>query len=332
MPNIQDQTQHLTLRIQKEFKSELLAAFAPVQIGNQIFEIESYQSENLQTKILRVGPLIFIEVAGNIFNEDYIDRQTLKLGIRELKDKLGTLYSENKSNILFTRPSKYLKSPLVRGLLPLSPHTILPIASMLAYPERLLGKSGIDLGAGDGILSRVALKLGASHITLVDWNDLQLDKAKGFLEEDGYLSKENNQRNSYTILRENFLDTKFLNTFPQLKNVQFGITNISPFDSDLAANSSPLNIVKELSQLNFFIYGGYQGHHMEHEAILSEIQPQIASYGYDVECHRYCCWNSAKNSTGNENKFLKQVKDSLSGINNTVATLIAIKEVNRVKL
>ncbi len=277
--------QYFIFNIKEKFSLELSEKLNPIQIENKTFELEPYYSKDLQTRILRIGPLIFIEVAGNIFNEDYITPETLKNRILELKEHLGLLYIDNMRSILFVRPTVYVENPLPRTRFLLNPHTILPIAEMLAYCEEFMGKSGLDLGAGDGLLARVALRLGAFNMTLIDWNDLQLEKAKVFLDEDGYSKTK--------IIQENLLDHPLpilLKNDPSIQNTHFIVSNIGTHDRIEDGNRASLNIIRELSGINLFIHAGYTDHDLQDRTSFLEIQKNLMKIDFNITSYRYF-WN-----------------------------------------
>ncbi len=120
------------------------------------------------SKVLRIGPIVFSSV---LFTEPA--EIAAEIG------RQGASFSEPGSagNIVPAMPSGYgfLSS------LPINPHVHDLTAHMLSERAAFRGaKWAVDLGAGDGLLARIALRLGAERALLVENEPEPLGQARAF--------------------------------------------------------------------------------------------------------------------------------------------------------
>lgn len=187
-----------------------------VELPELSYQSEIFDPDNgwLTSRLVKVDNLLLIPVAINDFvfswyreqmvpsllqardpDRDWTERDydeyaltqmppdMLNRMIGKIKDKMGDVYEKNKDHILFVQPSTY---DVFDAGHPLSRFAMLMIASELKMKERIVGKEVLVLGSGDGLLGRVALKLGASKVILVDNDQGSIEKAEVLMRAEGY--------------------------------------------------------------------------------------------------------------------------------------------------
>ena len=115
---------------------------------------------------LMIGPVVLLPlIDGDLFypgkSKHDLDGLDVRSMVEAIKDKLikatGELYLKNSSNILLVSPFSAVPGQ------PINPYSALMIAGMLADADSFKGATIIDAGSGAGLLSLVALGLGAEN-------------------------------------------------------------------------------------------------------------------------------------------------------------------------
>ncbi|MBI2119911.1 MAG: hypothetical protein HYT97_09860, partial [Elusimicrobia bacterium] len=328
--NLSDQdASNIIARLGQALEMKDTLKFAPIKIGNRTFEVESYYSDKYLMRILRIGPLIFIEAPGHPYKEMNMDTQTLDDRIQFLKSHLGNYYFEHQDNIFFTRPSRYSvakvseteysdQSPIA-NLLQLSSHTMLAIAAMLAYPEQIENEIFPDYGAGDGLLSRVALRLGASQAILFELDPVEFKRARVFFKEEGRVEANGSSDGDYRILAEDLTSPHFVEKFKndvRIKNVRIGAANLASPDAYANADQNVIDLILQLSEMKFFISCGHAANYSLHEAYLLKSVGRFEAAGFQVEPYEYYFLEGT-----NQADFIKSAPKAY----NTVKGFIALR-------
>ncbi|MDD5614006.1 MAG: 50S ribosomal protein L11 methyltransferase [Candidatus Omnitrophica bacterium] len=138
--------------------------------GNEI-EVDWYTGKRY-SPYCRIGSLIFLEYS----NSEELDSIRKKLG-EDILDRYG-------GNIIFYSShddawqERSFREPFLHS------STITAIAGMLQYGTE--GKIVADIGSGRGILSIVALRLGAAKVFAVENNLFYIEKSLKIMEANGY--------------------------------------------------------------------------------------------------------------------------------------------------
>jgi hypothetical protein len=137
-----------------------------------------FNDEAELSKILRIGSLVLCPVLV------YPGTKTLDEIVPEInrmEKSLGETYYNNFGNIFFYSPTNY-------GWwhhAPLNPHAQDIVASMLSeYSMLNSANKVVELGAGDGLHSRISLAFGAKNAFLIDNEQYLLDRASVYLNHD----------------------------------------------------------------------------------------------------------------------------------------------------
>ncbi|MCM8781079.1 MAG: hypothetical protein NC908_04065, partial [Candidatus Omnitrophica bacterium] len=231
--------------------------YKPFIVDGKEYSFESDYNEHAlvkqeRCKIFRLGSLIFIPI-----NQTY--RWTMIRHIKTLKQKFGSLYSENAGNIYFVRPSVFHN---VKAM-PVSIYTLSAAAVMFAYQNVLKDAYVVDMGAGDGLLSRIALGLGARYVVLVEKGSI-INQAILFLEQDGYREGED-----FTLIKQDFTKPDFEYSVVKLglpKRTEVVLAQIGPWPFWGRANQVAVEIACSWPGVRLFINGGYWMKSREHDS------------------------------------------------------------------
>ena len=160
--------------------SSRLEAGGSVKGGRLAYQVDfdnGYEADQaIFSKLLRVGPLVFSSVL-------CVEPDEISGEIARQNGPLNQRYQEARGNIIQASPSSYG----FLSKLPINPHVHDITAHMLS--ERAAFQKAdwvVDLGAGDGLLARIALRLGAGRALLVDSEPEPLCQALAFYKGDGY--------------------------------------------------------------------------------------------------------------------------------------------------
>ena len=274
------------LRLEKRFTININGHEIGVETNEKCFdEIFGMQVP----PVLRIGPLIFVILACNPGN--YPDKLQSEIEyVKKELNKCGDIYSKNVSNIFFVGSSYYARGELQVEGIPMSYHTILSIASILANPERFKGY-GLDFGTGsDAILARIMMRLGAKVVLMENKPEL-VDHANIYLKTEGWVSRQGDQGN-YEMLTGDLADSSFVHTLftnSWVQRATASAANIGPFDiyasknpDAIHPNQSVINIVSQLPHMNFFINAGYYLHRPDHKTSLEKVQEHFDRLGFNV--------------------------------------------------
>jgi hypothetical protein len=221
----------------------------PVVVDGQQYAVESTSplfATDGSYRISRIGPLIFVSI--NELSATELMRHT-----EILKQRFGALYSENAGNILFYNPMTYDYSVSM----PLNAYVMGIIGGMLANSNRFKEALVFDEGAGDGLLARVALRLGAARAVLIDNDSDALSRARAFLQHDGY-SEGVEEKNKFVILQIDLMDSSLNTLLAEYRLVgrpAIALINIGPTYGEV--NQRALDLVVDFPGLVFLINGGY---------------------------------------------------------------------------
>ncbi len=200
--------------------------------------------------LYRLGPIILVplwghdRVGGAAFSAETVG--SLKA---EKEERLGDVYPPNKKNILFIPP--YSAVPGV----PLNDHTAAVISSMLDNIDQIRDSVVIDQGAGSGVLSLVALSLGAKKAILVENSEKQVAIARALMVANGYTEGVH-----FDIIQENLTEEVKVvqsikdKTIPGAKMI--GLVNIGAWPTYGNANASSLKVLSALG-VDLLINGGF---------------------------------------------------------------------------
>jgi|GEM_PF-2876786 len=226
------------------------------------FEL-SLTQKDAPTRVVRIGPLIFI---------------TASLDIERDKAALGSLYSRHAGNILFTPRSV---DGTANRKMPLSAYTRSTIVAMLANAEKFNNAEVADLGAGDGILSRVALRLGAKRVNLVERENDFLVSAEYFLRSDGW------KEEKFHLIEADLTRPDFESRAAQLalkKSADIVLANIGPWlDFYGNANHHVLNDIPNWTAMKLLINGGYFLPDIEHSRSNEPTYTQGISFHLEMD-------------------------------------------------
>jgi len=314
----EEESHELMVSYGKILETDQMFEMAPIKVGDQLFGVESYFSNKNGLRLLRIGSLIFIEAPGNPLNERDMDPHTLEQRLQIVKGKLGEFYPQNQENVFFTRPSRYENNENTSLLTQLSPHSMISIAAILANSKRFLNETVLDFGSGDGLLSRVALRLGASQVILFEGDPVEVNRSRVFMAEEGWQEKTNNGKGNYQILVEDMRKLNFLKKFKQdsrTKNARIGIANLGTPGAYGHADKNVVDLILQLSDMELFISGGHTSNYSAEEAALLESVNRFKKSNFLIEQYEYYFLHNS-----NYKSFMKNCPREFSTVNGFVAT------------
>lgn len=279
-PLSEEDAHNLTVRINELLTSRQLESMEPIKIDGKSYSIEMDKPSEFLSRdtlrVIRIGPIIFITLT-----ED--SPESLNARIEELKgilnERLGEVYLQNKGNILFVNPSSYYQDEFT-----ISPYTRAMIAGMLSKSGELIDKTIIDMGAGDGILSRVALGLGASRVILVERDVQALNRARVFFNAQGW-QEFLEENGDFLILQADLTQPNFNNFVRSYKldtTVNVALVNIGPWRQYGDANWKAVELVSKWEPVSLIINGGYLSGELVHEDELKYIQQLLQERDYQL--------------------------------------------------
>ncbi|MBI4971776.1 MAG: 50S ribosomal protein L11 methyltransferase, partial [Candidatus Omnitrophica bacterium] len=200
----------------------------------------------------------------------------IKAEIEKIKKQLGSEYQRDKNNILFTTTSSFSDEII-------SPYTVSAIRAMLTHEKDFKGRDVVDFGAGNGILSLVALHLGARRVMLVDLNQSQLENARNLLEEQGW-REDKGYGGDFVLLNADLnqvdLD-RLAQKFWKPDSSGIVLANVGPWEMYGGANQRLAHIISNWP-VELFINGGYRFPDADHEIEARDIQKQFEAQGFSV--------------------------------------------------
>ena len=224
-----------------------------------------------------IGPLVLLPlIDGDLFypgkSKHGLKGFDVQSMIKAIKDKLiketGELYLNNCSNVLLVSPFSAVPGQ------PINPYSALTIAGMLAAVDSFKGATIIDAGSGAGLLSLVALGLGAENAVLIESNDIELQLAKAILEIQGHKEKKNFIRIKETL---EIKSKKLIDRLKEISDLDLnwerliGLANIGPWEWYEKANHKTIELFIRLG-VGRIINGGYSFNFPTHKKNLVHIK------------------------------------------------------------
>jgi len=222
-----------------------------VEVAGGKYKVERSASQDGEVRLLRLGPLVFVVL------EKPEGAADLAEGLRALKNKLNglELYRQNAANVFLVTPTYYHRENSI------SPYALSVIAAMLANAERFNGAVVFDAGAGDGLLARVALRLGAHRTVLIEKDPASLERARLLLAEDDW-ARDAQKAQRLVILPKDLADPslkELLEGYQSGGKTSIALVNIgSHYDQPgKSPNKNALRLVTELPEVSLVINGGH---------------------------------------------------------------------------
>jgi len=265
---LQEVTKTLNLHLEEytgeksQYRSDIFETRTVFNIANESHALK-VSSRN---SIYRLGSLIFVpmyELSGKIEGHSYPTlinnpKRTRKLLEQYklcLSQKMSDYYQQNAGNIFFISPISEIPYA------PVNDHTALMIASMLTRRDEIKGSVVIDAGSGNGLLSDIALRLGAKKAVLVDISTKALIWSSIFLEAHGW-QKNNGNGGNFEILNIDFTHKgiardKIARMLSPDENA-VGLANIGPWKHYGNANVAALEFLVDIPEIRTVVNGGYR--------------------------------------------------------------------------
>ena len=232
----------------------------------------------------RIGPLIFI-----VLNRDRL--QTIGPMMRMIKKKLGALYEQNAGNIIITMPPAY-SSPEFKNWL------IKPIVSILSEPEIYRNARVTDFRAGNALLARVLLRLGAKQVVLLEKprssqlvkrkrslpSENPIAEARAYLREEGW-KKGTINYGHYFIVEADLAQTDIAQVYADRgikESTEMAIVNIGPSGTDGNTNEVVVHMISAWPHLRHILNAGYQGIAPGHQQALLATERMLRGAGWNV--------------------------------------------------
>lgn len=263
-----------------------------VEVAGGKYKVERSASQDGEVRLLRLGPLVFVVL------EKPEGAADLAEGLRALKDKLNglELYRQNAANVFLVTPTYYHRENSI------SPYALSVIAAMLANAERFNGAVVFDAGAGDGLLARVALRLGAHRTVLIEKDPASLERARLLLAEDDW-ARVAQKAQRLVILPKDLADPslkELLEGYQSGGKTSIALVNIGPRYGK--ANNSALTLVTELPEVSLVINGGH--YKAVDEELELERDKDIRAYQKARETATNILWeNGFRDITGDSGKM-----------------------------
>lgn len=220
----------------------------PTKYGREYWQQENDSYSPNVFCFIRIGYLFFLD----------------ETRYQELSDKLKR---EIGSNII--RVKDLNKSVLAD--IRFGDYTNTTIAAM--FRSNLAGKRMIDAGAGEGVLSLVAYRLGAAFVELVEIKQDLLDKAKSNLELNGLI-----EGTDFQLIRGDLRNTEqIVKKLTATQQETAVISNIGHWPCYSASNTESIELLSYVFNVTLFIAGGYR----DSEPIDRDMQ-YIMRYGFTV--------------------------------------------------
>lgn len=227
------------------------------------------------TRLKTIGPLVFI----TIDDVNVSDLKKVQEGITYIKDKLGDIYLQNAENIFIINQDCKVFLPSA-----LDEYQSATVASMLVHANLLKHATVFDFGSGNGLLSMIALRLGAGRVVLVENDKKYHRQAYLFLKANGFGEQDVNN-GKVVYLHEDLRNDSIKNLLPKynLKNKSVvAIANIGPQHIYGDTNKLVVDLVRQWPNLGLFINGGYYAGQDNHENELSRVINNLEGDGFSV--------------------------------------------------
>jgi len=156
-------------------------------------------------------------------------------------------------------------------------YTILAIIAMIN--SDISGKRIIDAGAGDGILSLAALRLGATSVDLVDRLRMELNKANQQLEINGYIAGAD-FRTHCVDLKDKPALAAAIPKVPQQTAIVSNIGNLGGLNG--VTNADSMELIRIIPNTVLFIAGGNFETQDQQEEVVERDERLISQYGFEA--------------------------------------------------
>ena len=226
-----------------------------VSFGKDWYLYENYVDKN-KIELVRLGYLFFID------SDKYSQLSP------ELKQDLG-------ANVILV---KNLSNSILTDLYGKAHYTLTTIAAMLNVDLR--GKRIIDCGAGEGILSIVAKKLGAKFLDLVEIKKDELNRARANLELNGI-----EEGKDFNLICEDLNNVD--EVVSQLSKTDLEtvvISNIGTWPGSYpgVSNQTSMQLLSLVPQARMFIAGGYNSATFRNLNIIRRDKKAVGKFGFRV--------------------------------------------------
>jgi len=248
-----------------------LAMTSPKHVGSSDAWNEVRNTNN--QSVYSIGPFVLWPLYDirDIYHSSKItsDRQAA------ISFKVRRLRSDAKKEFNLRQP---LIVPPISAVIgsPVNAYSLTTILGMLHEKDQIQGSAFFDLGAGSGLLSLVALSMGASKAFLFERSPGLAYMARLFLKAHGY--QEGKDFEIYKDIEEAEAIIAEISSKYSGRVRIVGAGNIGPWGFYNSANETAFNIFVK-SSMSLFINGGFQASHA-HSAIVSRYLERIAKSGY----------------------------------------------------
>jgi hypothetical protein len=220
-----------------------------------------------------IGGKVFIGL-GDPDRKTSLAARNVPLLLRQAKEALGELYESNQNRIFFLPNSSAVTSYSFNH------YTASVSALMEEHAGDIKDAVVVDIGAAEGVLSQVALALGAKKVILIERGDESCRIARILLEDKGYV-----EGRDFEILKKNLEDADLLGllqdkTSGETKIVT--ISNIGPWEESYGrAHDYALSLMLQLRSQTAFV-GGFDLN-AEHVDVLANNVISFSLAGYFSE-------------------------------------------------
>lgn len=174
------------------------------------------------------------------------------------------------------------------------PHTVAAMAAIISIKDEIIGSTFVDYGSGNGILSILALKLGASKVILYENNPRSIAICKKYLDDN------NIDPTRYQIIEDDLSNAE--NYKDVLGTADIGIANIGPWTDYGDAYIQAINATKLSPMMKKYISGGapfYRYNRLpqdsanwndfhSRERLPDVVTSQLEKGGFKIEAHLDC--------------------------------------------
>ncbi len=243
---------------------EIAEALNLVSLGGTLINTEEWL---LRDKVTGVDLPVFVRVGYLLFlNENMCD---------ELKNGAPLLWNKVEGNVIKIRPFDEDDRSI---FFKYGDWTVMTIRSMIDNAGIIKGRRVIDVGAGSGLLSIVAMKLGASSVELIENNPEDISNAVKHLNlngvDSGYKTHSGDLRKVTGLAgREETIVVSNIGTWEGQGGYE-------------VSNRDSINLIREIPNVVLFIGGGYKETGEEFKVSGEDIDYLKSVSGRDVAAKR----------------------------------------------